>query len=827
MNNLPLDIKFYIVGWIFKSDTIQYLYANKYNFKPNLHKLTLSTLIDNNHEVFYDLISNGLYDDNYYWTHKFKYRFNGKTMCEHVDLLFEMASKSIKKQKYFYGLTKSSKKNINLINRKKNTIALQYYICSNYSESFVCDLIEKNYSDDFGPNVIIGKKGTKCLEVCWKNKYDKLLSIILKSTKISNVYACDNDGDINNGDIGDIRDIGDNDINNVSKSKKILNIHKYNKISNFLVEKIKNCNPTQLQKYFYESLPRIYQIIPFNNYSINETNVMFYLCATKNYCPQDYKNLLNCNYLYEYAKKRIYLVSLYLTSNSNVNTMSRILSNVQCEQYGQYGKCEQCNIVDIFQNYKNIVINVCADDIIESGLIYDYVDDIIESGLIKSYDNLNDYSKRDQNLFIAIKTIMHEFGLDDILLNVSHDEFKKKVSDIMPDITNLLNYQTYQFKIILNLIKNKDQELIIKFINFIKPSIQIPSTFKDIDPNYLSVIYNKLNINKTKFYSNFIVELIEHEFDKVIIHLINQNFINPLGIKYQLYGNDTYNEIYNDCHYEDNTFLELFFIKNKTDMAMKIFFDNKSLLKKKYVTNIFCKQMFYLSCKHSNTDFCCDLILKYYSDEWFSTIFYQTGDTAQTPVSYIMINKMDKVLDIVMSKLFTKITSYTSTFSLNKHFSIVNNKNKQSLISLLIKYDYTKYLEQLINLMGKNIFSYVKNFNKICTNFYPHPFNSWDDHKMSDGLELYWACKKNLNNIAWFFVSNKLCKLDYVDDDGNTCLILACVNKMETVAGHILYSGLANYKKKNKLGLTAMNYAKQNNMIKICEIINIMSGTVT
>ena len=52
MDNLSIDIKFKIVSWIFTPYTINYLKNNGYDFKPNLHKYTLKSLIDGEDDFF-------------------------------------------------------------------------------------------------------------------------------------------------------------------------------------------------------------------------------------------------------------------------------------------------------------------------------------------------------------------------------------------------------------------------------------------------------------------------------------------------------------------------------------------------------------------------------------------------------------------------------------------------------------------------------------------------------------------------------------------------------------------------------------------------------
>jgi hypothetical protein len=110
MDKLPIEIKFNIISWIFTPNTINYLKIQGYNFKSELHKYTLKALINSNEEIFSDLIVNGLYDDNYYWVHNFKFKENKKLCDNYKDLLFVIVERNIRDRMYFTGLIKSKKK---------------------------------------------------------------------------------------------------------------------------------------------------------------------------------------------------------------------------------------------------------------------------------------------------------------------------------------------------------------------------------------------------------------------------------------------------------------------------------------------------------------------------------------------------------------------------------------------------------------------------------------------------------------------------------------------------------------------------------------------
>ena len=70
MNNIFFDIKYLIISYIFKKETLEYLITNNYNFKPNLHQKTVKAFNEKKYNIFEDLILNGLFDKNTNWFYK-------------------------------------------------------------------------------------------------------------------------------------------------------------------------------------------------------------------------------------------------------------------------------------------------------------------------------------------------------------------------------------------------------------------------------------------------------------------------------------------------------------------------------------------------------------------------------------------------------------------------------------------------------------------------------------------------------------------------------------------------------------------------------------
>lgn len=321
MNKLPLDIKFNIISWIFSPNTINYLILNKYNFRIDLHKYSLRTLIENKEEIFNDLIFNGLYDDNYYWTHNFKYKENKEFHDNYKDLLFTMVQKNIRDRKYFYGLIWSNKKNLNLLDKKNNTMALHYLISYIYPEDLICDIISNHtlYNIDI---ISFKKKGSKCLEMCWNKKYDLLLKKILETT------------------------------NTV-------------KISNFLIDKINSTDCNFIMTNFSKSIPYIYKFIPIDRHVINSSNVNFYLNTTKKYNPIDYEKVIISPYFYKSILNTIYIISMYLSSGTNSDISFEIFSKIfNFNNKSNENFDDDILLANLVKSYEYVINGIFTDDLL-------------------------------------------------------------------------------------------------------------------------------------------------------------------------------------------------------------------------------------------------------------------------------------------------------------------------------------------------------------------------------------------------------------------------------------------------------------------------------
>ena len=701
MDKLPLNIKFNIISWIFIPNTVNYLKENGYNFKPELHKYTIRSLVDAKEEIFFDLISNGLYDDNYYWTHNYKYKENKQSNNNYKDLLFVMVEKNIRERKYFTGLIKSNKKNLNLIDKKNNTMALHHYISKLYSEDIICEIIsnhELHSIDIVSPT----KKGSKCLEMCWNKKYDLLLMKILSTTSTV-------------------------------------------KINQFIANKINSTDYNYILNNFPKSIPYIYKFASINTQSINLSNANFYLNVTKSHYPKDYEKVLRSSYFYNLNLDKIYIISTYLSSKTNT-----YISN------------------EIFLKIKNFNVKI----------IEDFSDDILLANLVKSYEYIIYGTFKDDLLPIVINTIISYYKLEIKFKDI--DDFKNKIKTIIPKLKIISNIDIFKEELLLRVIESGNQEyakLILGNINFDK---------------FYSTDDKEFNNVSTK--SKIIYECLNNNLDNLLAYMVIKGKIDL--IKSNNWGN------YNDY---TNTFINLLFKKGKNELFYNIF--NNDLIIKKYTKSTLVFTGLCLSIVYNRLEIFIDLLENYKHcieiKKLFETFKYSI-DLDDIIINKIIKNKMNNYLDWVMDKYFfapsTKID-----------FKMCDN-NGNSVISLLIQYDYIKYIEKIINKLEKDIFKHIPMFTLNNTNL---SFSS----QLSNGHELYWACKKNLDNIAWFFVSNKLGNINYFDSDGNSSLIFACKNNMNTIAGTLLNSNMVDWRRKNNLGKTALDYAKENKMTQIIEII--------
>ena len=715
MDNLALDLKYHILSWIFNSETIQYLKSNNYNFKPELHKYSLRALIHAKYKIFEDLILFGLFDDNYLWVHNFKFNENKLPITNYKDLLFVMVGKyCCTDQKYYTGIIKSNKKNLNLIDKKNNTIALHYYIKKGFSEKFLCDLIG---TVDI-PNIdqIINKKSSKCLEMCWNYKYDKLYVQILK-------------------------------------------YFNPDRIRNFFIDKINFVNYNSYASDFQNSLHLIYKIIPIYINKLNSFNVFFYLDITKKYYPDDYVQVLKSDYLNKWALNLVYILGLYYLSKSDTNLCeSNLLKKINF--------CDNLGLVcyNIFSN------------------------DILESYLITCYESIINGTFKDEFIPVIINTIITSNGVEIQYKNLN--DFTNKIKNIIPKISKFTNINYIKFELLSNSLKVGNEDFAIKLIDYIKFDKFYVNVSAEID-NYLNNSTNK----------NIINLCLENNLNRTICHMI-------IKLKIDLIKKKPYSSII--CDKLNGSFLELLFIKEKY-ILINMIFNNEQIIKNNdsnyYSRNIISNAMLFLSCVFARAEIFYNVFENYlnYIDTtvFYSSEFYSDGLSC---LMYMIKNKMDGVLECVFSK-------YKPNSIMNTKINFrITDSNGNSIITWLIQHDYIQYVEKVINLIGSEIFKHIPMFVLNIQNL-------GNISQLSNGYELYWACKKNLNNIAWFFVSNKLGNINYFDSDGNSSLLLACQNKMETVAGTLLYSGLVDFRRKNIHGLTALDYARQNNMDKICQII--------
>jgi hypothetical protein len=422
---------------------------------------------------------------------------------------------------------------------------------------------------------------------------------------------------------------------------------------------------------------------------------------------------------------------------------------------------------------------------ISPGFFGEFYNDVLEIGLIKAYEDICNGNFSDDTIPTIINTIIYANNLNIKYKDI--DDFVDKIKLIISKLVELsLDFNEIHYDILLRSIEQNNVELsvlVLNKYNFDKFKFNKFFIFTTKPkPDYLDK-YNGLERNH-----DIIHDCLKNNLNKTIVHMIKLSLIDLIGINY-----------YSSNYILDNTFLELI-VKEKKYELIQMILSDESIHKIHSKSNLVNSTLF-LSCVFN----CPELV--YLLFENFShcidySIFSndQIYRNRQCALIYLVKNKFDEILNYLMID-YQKL-----------NFMVLDNLSGDSLITLMIKNDYVQYIEKVINTIGKDIFKHIPMhvLNKL---------NLEHAYELSNGTELFWACKKNLNTIAWFFISNKLGRLDEVDYDCNNCLIYACINSMETVAGTLIQLNRIDLKTINLLGKTALDYAKQNKMEKVCELI--------
>jgi hypothetical protein len=546
---------------------------------------------------------------------------------------------------------------------------------------------------------------------------------------------------------------------------------------------------------FIKSSHLLYEFVKKNTQGkikVNHYNYKFYLEASRKLIisnnkiydqewKQDYKDIICSDFIYKYTIDILGSIAVYYYMDNDTMLANEILQNI-----------------DIYKSIKYFA---------------DFESDVIQYNLVKLYENISKGLYSEDYIPLIKNIILIKHNIDVKYKDV--DDFEFKIKPIIPKLLKVptLNNIDVLLEIFNKAVQDCNQELcmcLLKKFNFNK-------FFKYIklDKSEQIDLYDLSSINK-----NIILNLLSNNMDDVIFNMLETFKIELFDNYY--YGESFYSSIL------INTFLELLLKNNKISLIKKIIENGK--INVIYRKNLIMSNILFLA-------------LYYNVDELTYHIFENYLQYVNPQIFIILLEDKLKIESIQFNKIIENINNhqpkinnnpYISTSGLDLLFKTNSDwlidkcieqfltrlphylidKDYNSLITLMIKNNKTTRLEQVINWIGKSIFNHIPMF---MLNYH----NISHKNQLSNGLELYWACKKNLNNIACFFVSNKLGNINYIDVDGNTCLIIACENKMESIVHELInYSHPKFIVHTNNLGLQAIDYAKKNNLTEICDLIN-------
>lgn len=539
---------------------------------------------------------------------------------------------------------------------------------------------------------------------------------------------------------------------------------------------------------FIKSSELLYEFIiknSQNKITVNHINYMFYLSVLKKLINsnnvmdkeelmQDYKNILCSNYIYNYMINIFGSIAASYYINNNTMLAKEILQNI-----------------DINKSISHFV---------------GFETDVVEYNIIKLYSNVSNGLYSDDYIPLIKNIILIKHNIE--VKYKDTDDFISKIKPIIPELLKIIQLKNLNFletlfdKAVIDCNQELCMLLLKKNINYF---CNFFTTNNSNDSNCIEM-HNSIPNNK-----QIILNLLSNNLDDIILYMIEISAIT-------LFKQRTYNSDGKfDSSTLSNTFLELLFLNNKIKLIKKIIDNqknNNNYLKNNIMGNILFLSLYYNI--EELTYFIFENYLQFVNYSIFMLLFknnlYKTNNYEINSKSNINNNSYNNISGIEL--LFKTNSEWLIDKWIDQYITMLPHYlidfDKNSLITMMIKNNKINKLEQIINLIGKNIFKHIPMFNRIY-----HIFT------LSNGLELYWSCKKNLYTIASFFVSNKLGNIDYKDDDGNTCLILACENKMENVARElIIYSNLSLIIHKNNLGFQAIDYIKKNNLTNILELIN-------
>jgi hypothetical protein len=556
-------------------------------------------------------------------------------------------------------------------------------------------------------------------------------------------------------------------------NKEIIYTHEKNKFSNKIFGKLWKKNYDMLLKKILTSQFGI-KYKPFIIKVINSSNYTHYRKNFRESLPELYKIVpIDANNINDYNK----LFYLDITKKYYNNNYEKVLrSSFIYEQVKYFILAIGFDLTIKFDTMiaKEILESIHLDILNKFDSYENFLEEVLEIGLIKTYDDICYNRISSDSLPISINTILATYNLTIDYGNI--DDFKIKIKPICSDLIKLIKINNSIKKYLSIAIEEQNEEL----------AITIFKKFINNKESYLKKNDDCFNVDYLD--KKLINDLIDSNMNKLLLELI-------LNLKIRLYL--THYGYDDKAKTLSNSFLDFIISKKKVPLVKSII-DNKQI-NDKYGKKKIINYVLSASIVHSCRELIYDILDNYHHLIDFRIINTTIYEDGKPILFWLATNNLDDIFDLLLKKL-TKIDL------------MVSDSTSCSFISWLIINNKHKYLEPVINSIEKDIFLHIMSY-------VPNKYTSNYNYKFSDGKELYWACKKNLNNIAWFFVSNKLCNIKFTDSDGNDCLILACMNKMETVAGTLAQTNLINLNHKNNQNKTAYDYAKENKMFKVCELI--------
>lgn len=745
-----LDVKYDELKNIFKITTIEYLKSNGYKFDGNLHEFTLQSLIDDKYSIFQDLILNGIYDDNYDVNIISSHKNNHNNYYENKYNLLDVMGEKKYTKREYYCGIINSNKKYSPQNQK-NTNGSTWL----YNAIQLYELDEKIIIDiiKYTPITIIYnsyKKTYKFFKKLFQKNYDELLYYVLTNMETINI------------------------------------------LENIFIELVNNNVLNELNN-FIKSNEFIFKIINCKNVNINSSNCFFYLEATKKNYLCDYKNFICSDYIY----------------NNVINILAYDAIDYYIENDIMLAK-------EIFE-YINLDLDI--------KYFKQYTEDVLKYNLIKLYSNVCEGKYKYDYIIHINNAIKFKYEL-----NVGYkdiEDFTIKIESIISRLAQISNIKCNILKYFSKSIEVYNSEFCELILSKHKKSSLIPILFKYIEHIYYDDIIGELEkYSNSLINKKIIIDCLDNNMDNLIIMLIESNNIQLF--KYNSY----YDTLSLNLLY--GSFLELIFKKQKVSLIKKII-DNEKIIKNTNYGNIYTKKLIINYCLFlglyynlneivyhliENFSHCIDMSIFVFDINIItsSNIFndnqsiYEQKKNFKINSPYIKTSGLELIVKNISKYEYIMDYIFNNYIGKLPHYLIDNEKN--SLFTLLIKYNLIKYLKIFINIMGKNIFMHIPMM--ILNNY-----NISHIHKLSNGLEFYWACKNNLLDIADFLIDNKLGKINSIDLNGNHCLIYACKNKMNIVAEKIIRQmHPLHINQTNSENKCAYEYAKSNGMEKICQMIN-------